>query len=147
VRLLFEERLTGSYYLLERPLEDRSASLKLEVSVDSVRDFLRVPALRVEGKLTLEGFATARSCRGAISLKIANEQRIPYDLRFTADDGKPYQLFGQRDLSVPKLADALTTLPASVCDESGREMGRGVLRFDTKNELSQLVRSIRVKVR
>jgi hypothetical protein len=147
VRLVFKERLTGSHYLLDRPLEDRAAALALEVSVVSLRDFVRVPALDAQGELTLEGFADKRPVAGSISLKIANEQRILYDLRFTGDDGRPYQLSGQRDLTVPKVVDALSTLPASVCDESGTEVGRAMLRFDAKNELSQMMRSIRVKVR
>jgi len=133
--------------LLARPLEDRVANVALAVSVQRVRDFVRSPVLSVMGEISLEGFATKRPCEGTIALKIANEQRIPYDLRFRADDGQSCQLYGQRDLSVPKLADALTTLPASVCDESGREIGRAVLRFDPKNELWELLRSIRVTVR
>ena len=112
-----------------------------------MRDFVRAPVLRVDGEVSLDGVATKRPCRGTIALRIANEQRIPYDLHFTGDDGKPYQLYGQRDLTLPKLADALTTLPMSLCDDGGREVGRAILRFDARTELRQLLRSIRVKVR
>jgi hypothetical protein len=147
MRLTFREHMTGSYHLLAEPLQDRIAELELVVSAKASRETLRAPALGVTGTVDLEGFATKRPCEGKVALKIANEQRIPYDLRFTGDDGRPYQLFGQRDLSVPRLADALTTLQASVCDEKGREVARAVLRFDARSELGQLVRSIRVKLR
>jgi hypothetical protein len=146
MRLTFRERMRGSYHLLAEPLSDRVAELDLEVSARATRDTLRAPALGAAGTIDLEGFATRRPCEGRVALKIANEQRIPYDLHFTADDGRPYQLFAQRDLSVPKLADALTTLNASVCDESGAEVARAVLRFDARRELGHLVRSIRVKM-
>ena len=147
MRLTFREHMTGSYHLLAEPLRDRIAELELVVSAHASRDTLRAPALGVEGTIDLEGFATKRPCEGRVALKIANEQRIPYDVHFTGDDGRPYRLFGQRDLSVPRLADALTTLQASVCDEAGSEVARAVLRFDPKNELAQLLRSIRVKLR
>jgi hypothetical protein len=147
MRLTFREHMRGSYYLLSQPLEDRVAELDLLVEARATRETLRSPALGVSGTIELEGFATKRTCEGRVALKIANEQRIPYDLRFTGNDGRPYQLFAQRDLSVPKLADALTTLNASVCDESGGEVARAVLRFDARRELGHLVRSIRVKMR
>jgi hypothetical protein len=145
--LSFREHMHGSYHLLSQPLEDRVAELDLRVEARATRQTLRSPALGATGTIELEGFATRRPCEGRVALKIANEQRIPYDLHFTGDDGRPYQLFAQRDLSVPKLADALTTLNASVCDESGAEVARAVLRFDARRELGQLVRSIRVKMR
>jgi hypothetical protein len=132
MRLVFREHLRGSYHLLD-------------VSLEHARAFLRKPTLRVEGELTLADFATKRPCTGTIALKIANEQRIPYDLRFLGDDGRVYQLCGQRDLSVPKIVDALTTLPATLCDESGRELGRAMLDFDARNELGALLRSVRVR--
>jgi len=146
MRLLFHENMAGAYHLLARPLEDRSAELSLDVTIDRLRDFVRSPALRVEGSLSLEGVATERPCTGKIGLRIVNEQRIPYDLNFQGDDGHDYRLYGQRDLTVPKLADALTVLPMSLCDATGREVGRAVLRFDARTELKQLLKSIRVKV-
>jgi hypothetical protein len=147
MRITFREHMIGSYHLLAQPLEDRIAELDLNVSARASRETLRAPALGVEGTIELQGFASKRPCEGKVALKIANEQRIPYELYFTADDGRPYQLFGQRDLSVPKLVDALTTLHASVCDQQGAEIARVILRFDPRRELGKLVRSIRVKVR
>jgi hypothetical protein len=146
MKLLFHENMSGGYHLLAHPLEDCTAELSLDVSIDRLRDFVRTPALHVEGVVSLAGVATARPCSGKIALRVVNEQRIPYDLHFTADDGRAYQLYGQRDLTVPKLADALTTLPMSLCDDTGREVGRAVLRFDMRTELVQLLRSIRVRV-
>jgi hypothetical protein len=147
MRLTFRERMRGSFHLLSAPLEDRGAQLELEVSARPSRDALRAPALDAAGTIQLEGFASRRPCEGRVSLKIANEQRIPYDLHFTGDDGRPYQLFAQRDLSVPKLMDALTTLHASVCDESGAEVARAFLKMNGRAELGRLVRSIRVRLR
>ena len=147
MKLLFHENMAGAYHLLECPLVDRAASLCLDVSIDRLRDFVRSPVLRVQGELSFEGVATKKTCGGTIALRVANEQRIPYDLHFVGDDGRSYQLYGQRDLTVPKLADALTTLPMSLCDDHGKEVGRAVLRFDARTELLQLLRSVRVKVR
>ncbi len=146
MKLLFHENMSGAYHLLARPLEDRAAELSLDVSVDQLRAFVRAPALRVEGTLSLDGVATQRPCTGTIGLRVLREQRIPYDLRFRGDDGRDYHLYGQRDLSVPRLADALTTLPMSLCDETGCEVARAVLHFDARTELGQLLKSIRVKV-
>jgi hypothetical protein len=149
MRLLFREHLAGSFHLFAHPLIDGAADLALEVTAERARDLVRLRTLRVAGALSLDGFATARPCSGSIALKVAREQRIPYDLRFEADDGERYRLFGQRDLSLlllPRVVDALTTLPVSICDESGKEVGRAVLRFDPKNELGRLLRSIRVKL-
>ena len=93
MRLLFHENMSGAYHLLARPLEDLAADASLDVSIERVRDFVRAPVLRVDGEVSLDGIATKRPCRGSIALRIANEQRIPYDLHFQGDDGKPYQVF------------------------------------------------------
>lgn len=149
MKLTFHENLAGGYHLLASPLEDRTADLSLDVSIDRLRDFVRAPALRVEGTLSLDGVATACPCTGSIGLRVANEQRIPYDLRFAGDDGRSYRLYGQRDLTLPKLTDALTVLPMSLCDDTGDEVGRAVLRVDARSlagQLRQLLKTVRVKV-
>ena len=44
------------------------------------------------------------------------------------------------------LLDTMTTLPASLYDSGGREIGRSVLRFDARQDLRTFLRSWRPRI-
>jgi hypothetical protein len=140
----FRERLTGSYYLLSSPLEDRAVRLHLVAKVDGIRKFLRDKLAVLEGEIDLEGFAEKKPISGTIGLKLIDEGRIPYDFRFEGDDGKIYRFQGRCEFTPIAIADSLTVLPASLYDDARHEIGRAVLRFDIRGELMNVVRSFRV---
>jgi hypothetical protein len=140
------ESFSGSYYRLDEP-RDCAMELKLRISVQGLRRFLRDRKARVDGTIIAEDLATAAALRGVIRLRLIDEKRIPYDLEFTGDDGKRYRVRGQRDFFVHDAVDSLTILPASLYDEGGVEVGRATLRFDPRTELFAMVRSFRPRLK
>ena len=84
--------------------------------------------------------------RGTLGLKLLDERRLPYDFSFTANDGRDYRFHGQKDVTVIALHDTMTTLPASLYDASGAEIGRAVLRFDVRSDLRSFLKSWKLQV-
>src|SRR5438309_379751 len=69
------------------------------------------------------------------------ERRLPYDFTFRGDDDREYRFHGQKDVTMIALHDTMTTLPASLYDADGKEVGRAVLRFDVRGDLVKFLRS------
>lgn len=146
-----QESFSGSYYRLEEPLRDHALRVELNLGVSGMRRFLRDRKIEATGRVFAEDLATGSDAGvplfGALTMRLFDEKRIPYDLSFEGDDHRTYRLRGQRDFFMHDAVDSLTLLPASLYDEAGVEMGRAVLRFDPKSDLPALVKSFRPRVR
>ncbi len=142
----FDETMSGSYHLLSSQLDERAISFKLSARVAGIRQFLRDKLARVEGEVTIEGFADQQPLEGTLALKLLDERRLTYDFSFGANDGKRYRFHGQKDVTLIALVDTMTTLPASIYDGAGGEIARAVLRFDTRGTLVAFLRSWRARV-
>jgi hypothetical protein len=135
--------LHGTFFLFSAPEVDRAIELEVELGMAGLRRFAQTRAARLAGDARLEGLANGRPFHGDIVFR-PGERRITYDLAFTGDDGSAYALRGQTDLWWLGIVEALTLLPASLYDGTGREIGRAMLRFDARHELVALVRSFRL---
>ena len=147
-----EERFEGTYYRLDEPFVDHAVRLSLRVRVDGVRRFVRDRRAFIDGVVWAEDLAAGgegqgRAVSGSVAMRLFDEKRIPYDLSFVGDDGKSYRLRGQRDFFMHDALDSLTILPLSLYDEAGNELGRAMLRFDPKTELSRSLKSLRPTLR
>ncbi|MDB4936426.1 MAG: hypothetical protein JWP87_3398 [Labilithrix sp.] len=146
-----KESFSGSYYRLDEPLRDHAIRISLRLGVDGMRRFLRERKVAAEGTVHAEKLAEREPegvpTFGALTMKLFDEKRIPYDLTFEGDDGRVYRLRGQRDFFMHDAVDSLTMLPASLYDDANVEIGRALLRFDPKTELPALLRSFRPRVR
>ena len=92
--------------------------------------FARDKTWRIRGTLDAERLATRSDAEGTLVFKLIDERRLPYRLRFRGDDGRFYELSGQKEwLGVAPL-ESMTTLPASLYDDAGEEIARATLRFD-----------------
>lgn len=145
------EAMTGTYHRFDDPLRDRRIRLELALSVDGLRRFARRRVIDARGHIVAEGLAenggSGRQVFGTITWKLVDENRVPYALSFTGDDGDTYHLRGQRDFFVHNAIGSLTTMAASLYDDPGAEIGRAVLHFEPKMELPALLRSFRPRVR
>lgn len=140
----YTEALSGAYHLLEAPMDERAIRYRVTVRVPSVKSFLRDRSATCEGDIHVEGLADRKSLRGSAALKLVEEGRLLYDLGFDGDDGKAYVLRGEKDLQLATGFEGVTTMPASLYDASGKEIGRAVLRFDLRSELRPFLRSLRL---
>lgn len=139
----FEETMRGTYYLLERPEDERAMEFSIEARVDNLRRFALDPTARIRGVVTLEGLCKHANLDGTLGLKLLKENRLPYDFTFTAEDHKKYRVRGEKNFMPAGIISSLTTLPASLYDEADREIGRATLRFDLRSDWRKLLWSIR----
>jgi hypothetical protein len=142
--LSFEEWLSGSYWRLDAPTEEAAVTLGIRAHVDDLGEFARTRTWHVEGTATLEGIAGESAIEGAMAVKLVDERRVLYRLGFRGDDGKSYELSGQKEWSGFAPIDSMTTLSGSLYDEQGVEFARTTLRFDVRADALRLVRSLRV---
>jgi hypothetical protein len=142
----FGEKLRGSYHLLAAPLDDRDIGIDLTISVDSIPHLVRSMSTRLRGTINAHGLATKATTEGTLTIRLRGERRLAYELRFAGDQGEPLLLSGEKDVFVIGFLDSITTLPASLYDAAGQEIGRATLKFDVAGEFVAFVRSIKVSV-
>jgi len=140
----FRETMRGSYWLLDAPTDERAIDFTIQARADDVTRFARDKTWRIRGTLDAEGLATRSDAEGTLVFKLLDERRLPYRLRFRGDDGRFYELSGQKEwLGVAPLA-SMTTLPASLYDDAGEEIARATLRFDLRADWGRWMKSFRV---
>jgi len=138
--------MRGSYYMLSKPEEERAMEFSIEARVDNLRRFARDLNARIRGVVTLEGLCKHANLDGTLGLKLARENRLPYDFSFTADDGKKYRLRGEKNFIVFGIIESLTTLPASLYDADDHEIGRATVRFDLRSDWKKFLFSFRPRL-
>lgn len=141
----FRERMSGSYWLLASPTDERAIALSIEAAASDLRTFARDKTWRVTGTIDAERLASARPLQGKIAFRLFDERRISHHLRFVGEDGALYRLMGQLEFRGLSPIDSLTLLPASLCDDEGEEVGRATLRFDLRADWASWVKSFRVR--
>lgn len=145
-----EETLSGRWYRLDDPTEDRAIHYRLRLAVAGLRRFAKERKLEAQGTIFIEGLAegdgSGQPVFGSLVWRLLDQKRVPYDLELQGDDGKHYRLRGQRDFFMHDAIESLTILPASLYDESGSEIGRATLRFDARSELGPTLKSIRPRL-
>ena len=142
----FRERMSGSYWLLESPAEERALALSFEAHATDVADFLRTRTWALAGTIDAEGLARRRELEGSIRYALIEERRVPYRFAFRGDDGRRYDLVGQKEWMGLAPVASMTVLPATLVDERGDEVARAMLRFDLLGDLTDWVKSFRLRL-
>jgi hypothetical protein len=140
----FEEWLSGSYWRLDAPTEEGAVTLHLRASADDLANFARTRTWQIEGTVDVEGITSGADIEGAVALKLVDERRVLYRVGFRGDDGRSYELSGQKEWSGLAPVDSMTLLAASLYDDQGEEFARATLRFDVRADALRWVKSFRV---
>jgi hypothetical protein len=140
----FRETMRGNYYLLKDPTDERAMNFTLRVVADGLAAFARDPVARVEGTVSLEGFASDVPLRGTLAFRFHGERRLIYDFTFESDAGQLHRFRGQKEISPLALVESMTTLPGTLYEGRSTEVGRATVRFDLRSDLRHLLRSFRV---
>ena len=72
---------------------------------------------------------------------------MPYRFAFRGDDGRRYELSGQKEWTGLAPVASMTLLPATLLDERGEELARATLRFDLRADAFDWVKSFRLRWR
>ncbi len=140
----FRETMSGSYWRLETPTDERALSFTIDARAKSIRRFARDKTWTITGTVDAEGLATRRPLEGTLAFRLLDERRLPYRFSFTGDDGKRYELSGQKEWSGLAPVESMTLLPASLYDADGGELARATLRFDLRSDLATWMKSFRI---
>jgi hypothetical protein len=123
------------------PTVDRAITVDIEAHVR----VLRARVATVVGRIRADGLANA-TVQGTLGLHALPERRIPYDLFFTSDDGRPMRLVGEKDLNWLAPVETLVVLPFTIIDRvegtTWTEIARGTLRFDVRRDWRWFARSV-----
>ncbi len=142
--LSFSEALSGNYWRLDAPVEERAIALHLTGSISDAGSFLRDKTLRLTGTIDAEHLASAQKIEGTVHFKLFEERRLPYRCTFRGDDGRRYELFGEKEWNGLSPVESITLLAASLYDDHGDEIARATLRFDMRADWSRWLMSLRL---
>jgi hypothetical protein len=139
----FREAMSGSYWLLETPTEERAITFTISVTARDLSAFARDKTWIVSGTIDVERLASSKPLQGKIAFRLLDERRISHDLRFIGEDGTAYRLMGQLEFSGLAPIDSLTLLRASLCDGQDEEIGRATLRWNLRADWARWIKSFR----
>jgi hypothetical protein len=140
----FRETMRGNYYLLKDPTDERAMSFTVGVRADGLASFAQNPVARIEGTVTLQGFADDVPLQGTLAFRLHDQRRLIYDFTFKNDQGTLHRFRGQKDITALALLESFTTLPGTLYEGITNEVGRATLRFDLRSDFRKLLRSFRL---
>ncbi len=124
----FTETMAGTFRGTDEL--DRHVSFTVTARAASLLDHLRDRRAVIAGRITAEGLCHNAPFDGELVIDPLFGRIIRYDARFMGDDGMGYRLFGQKDVDPLRLLYTMTTLPATIESDDGREHWKAVLGID-----------------
>jgi hypothetical protein len=126
----FRETMSGSFTRdgVEKPMH-----FSVTARAGSLLAHLRNRKARLDGEVTMEGFASARPLEGEITIDPLLRRLIRYEFTFAADDGKRYRFVGQKDVTLRDPVGSMTTLPGQILALDGKLVATAQLAFDKKD--------------
>jgi hypothetical protein len=126
----FRETMSGTY---SRDGVERAMHFTVTARAGSLLGHLRDRKARLEGEVTMEGFASAKPLDGEITIDPLIGKLIRYEFGFAADDGQRYRFIGQKDVTLKDPVGSMTTLPGQVLALDGKQIATAALKFDKKD--------------
>jgi hypothetical protein len=142
----FRETMSGSFWLLAAPTEERALSVSFEARPTDVRDVVSAGRFAIAGTIEAEGLAPGHAVEGSVAFHLLRERRVAYRFFFGASDGRRYELSGQKEWSGVAPVASLTLLPATIYDDRGQEVARATLRFDWRADLGRWLGSWKLRL-
>jgi hypothetical protein len=127
----FKETMSGTYERddgVARPMH-----FTVTARAESMLNYLRDRKARLEGDVTMDGFATAKPLDGEITIDPLIGKLIRYEFTFAADDGARYRFVGQKDVTIKDPVGSMTFLPGQVLGLDGKRIATAKLEFDKKD--------------
>jgi hypothetical protein len=139
----FAETMAGTVEWDAEPGVPHPFSFEVTAAAESTRQHLQNGKATLRGVVHAEPLARAAPATGTITIRPLGERIIRYELSFSGDDGKTYQLVGQKDIRWRDMVHTFTHLPAEIRDAGHRRVGSCQTRFDLKRDWWRFLRSFR----
>lgn len=139
----FAETMAGTVEWDARPGEKHPFRFEITAEAESTRQHLRDGKAALRGVVYAPPIAHGADAEGTITIRPIGQKIIRYELAFVGDDGKPYELVGQKDIRWTSPRKTFTYLPAEILDGEHRRVGTCETSFDVQNDLWSFLRSFR----
>lgn len=139
----FAETMSGTYELDAEPGTKRPFRFEITAHAESTRAHLRDGKAAVRGVLTAPPLAESADVDGTLTIRPLGQRFIRYELAFVGDDGKSYELVGQKDIRFRSPIRTFTHLPAEILDEDHRRVATCQIVFDLRHDWWSFLRSFR----
>jgi len=139
----FAETMAGTFELDAQPGVRHPFKFEVTAHAESTRKHFADGKAQLRGVVHAPPLAEAAEAEGVITIRPIGQRIIRYELSFLGDDGKPYELVGQKDISWRSPLKTFTELPAEILDEEHRRVATCRTSFDVKNDLWSFLRSFR----
>lgn len=139
----FAETMSGTVTWDAEPGKKHPFRFEIRAHAPSTREHFMTGRANVSGVIHAPPKANSADAEGVITIRPIGQRIIRYELSFFADDGKRYQVVGQKDIRWLRPIHTLTTLPAEIIDEDHRRVGTCLTTFDYKHDLWSFLRSFR----
>lgn len=127
----FKETMTGTYRRDDGV--EHAMAFTVTARAGSLLAHLRDRKAKLDGEVTMDGFATARALDGEITIDPLIGKLIRYEFAFEADDGQRYRFVGQKDVTLKDPVGSMTTLPGQILALDGKLIATAALKFDKKD--------------
>lgn len=139
----FAETMAGTLELDREPGVRKPFKFEVTAHADSTRQHLRDGKAALQGVIYAPPIAEGAEATGVITIRPVGRRIIRYELSFQGDDGKYYELVGQKDIRWTSPLRTFTELPAEILDEEHRRVATCQTSFDYRNHWWSFLRSFR----
>lgn len=139
----FAETMAGTVEWDADPGKQHPFSFEIAVHAGSTRDHLKSGIAEIRGVVHAPPVAEAADADGTIVIRPLGQRIIRYELAFTGDDGRRYEVVGQKDIRYRRLLETWTTLPLEILDEQHRRVATCLTRFDLRRQGLSFLKSFR----
>jgi hypothetical protein len=138
----FAETMSGTIEWDAEPGVRHPFRFEITARADSTREHFATGKAVLEGTIHAPPRAEGVTAHGVITIRPIGQRIIRYELAFIGDDGKPYELVGQKDIRWRAPLRSFTVLPAEILDGEHRRVATCDTAFDLRH-LWSFVRSFR----
>ena len=139
----FAETMAGTVVWDREPGVSHPFSFSVTAVAASVREHFANGRAQLTGEITAPPIAQAAHVEGVITIRPVGQRIIRYELAFTGDDGKRYEVIGQKDIKWREALASFTQLPAEILDEDHRRVGVCKTTFNLRADWWSFLRSFR----
>jgi hypothetical protein len=139
----FSEVMSGTVEWDAEPGKTHPFRFEITARAGSLRDHLANGRAELSGIVHAPPRANGADAEGTILIRPLQQRIIRYELRFHGDDGRRYELVGQKDIEWLRPLATFTRLPAEIVDEDHRRVATCVARFDLRRDGWSWLRSFR----
>ena len=139
----FAETMSGTVEWDKDPGKQHPFSFEITAEAASTRGHLRDGKAKLRGVVHAPPLARAADAEGTITIRPVGQRIIRYELAFTGDDGRRYEVVGQKDIQYRRLLATWTTLPLEILDAEHRRVATCLTRFDLRRQGLSFLKSFR----